>query len=80
MIDLTTPSPQDRQRQAARVRADLEETKNMRMIAAAITGPAMVYTGLERKMPKLLKALMITVGVGIVVSNVEKLRKEQRGG
>lgn len=80
MIDLTTPSNAERARVAAKVAADLEETKNMRMIAAAITGPTMVYAGMEKKLPPLLKALMITVGVGIMVSNVDKIMKDQASG
>ncbi len=81
MIDLNSPSDQERAQATARAAvqaaSDLEETKKLRMIAAAITGPTMVYAGLERPMPKLLKALMITVGVGIIASNVDKIMKQQ---
>ncbi len=77
MIDLKVPGDVDvAARLRAKVAADLQETKNLRLLGAVIAGPAMVYAGLERPLPKPLKALMIAVGVGIVASNVEKLRRD----
>ena len=42
---------------------------SVRLVDIFILGPAMVYSAMDRKPPKLLRAFMMAVGIGTILHN-----------
>lgn len=64
------------------VKTEREAIKKDRLVAVAVTAPLMIYAALDKKPPKILKALTLAVAIDLIIKNMRKLNvdnNEQRG-
>ena len=45
------------------------KTPGVRLVDIFVLGPAMVYSSMDRRPPKLLRAFMMAVGIGTILHN-----------
>lgn len=55
------------------IRAERDELKKERLIALAVTAPLMIYGALDKKPPKILKAMVLAVAVDMILKATKKL-------
>lgn len=61
------------------IKKERETLKKERLVALAVTAPLMIYAAIDKKPPKLLKALTLAVAVDLIFKNMKKLNVDNGG-
>lgn len=61
------------------IKKEREALKKERIVALAVTAPLMIYAALDKKPPKILKALTLAVAVDLILKNMSKLSVDNNG-
>ena len=56
----------------------IEKTQNIRLLDVFVLGPAMIYTALDVKPPKLLRTFMLAVGAGTILYNLSNYMEQEK--
>lgn len=57
---------------------DVQKSQSVRLLDVLVLGPAMVYTAMDVKPPKLLRAFMMAVGIGTVLYNLGNYLEQEK--
>lgn len=56
----------------------VQKTQGIRLLDVFVLGPIMMYSAMDRKPPKVLRAFLMTVGVGTILYNASNYIEQQK--
>lgn len=68
----------DQQKILTQLKDEKKELAKSRTFALFITAPILIYTGLGKNPPKILKAVVVATGITMLLNNLTQLTKNKK--